>query len=126
MFDAGDRILVRAIAQPGVSSVNLYLPGGPTEVWYDIETPLLYYGVGNISVAVTLDSVSQIHCLSSAVSNHSRFIRFQFSIGVVPSSLEKIRRVETQRNKETILTPFTFLQIRFVSLLLLRNRSLSP
>lgn len=49
---------MRAVTQPGVSSVNVYLPGGPDEVWYDIDSLLLYYGVGNISVDVTLDRVS--------------------------------------------------------------------
>lgn len=52
--------MVRAITQPGVSSVNLYLPGGPDELWYDIDTPLLYYGVGNISVDVSPDRVRDI------------------------------------------------------------------
>lgn len=110
----GDRILVRNIAQPGVSSVNLYLPGGPSEIWYDIETPRLFYGVGNISLDVTLDSVSQY--IFDFSCTHIVLNRFQFSIEAVALLPEKIHHAETQQNNAMTLTPFTFLQIRFVLL----------
>lgn len=54
----GQNILVRAVTEPGVSSVDVYLPGGSTSFWYDIDTPLMYTGSGWTNVAVTLDRVS--------------------------------------------------------------------
>lgn len=53
----GDRILARPVTESGVSSVNIYLPGGAEQFWYDIEDFKQYQGTGVINVPVTLDKV---------------------------------------------------------------------
>lgn len=40
----GDSVLARVVAEPGVSTVGVYLPGGDSEYWYDIEDFKLYKG----------------------------------------------------------------------------------
>uniref|UniRef100_A0A6P7G3N1 Glucosidase II subunit alpha n=1 Tax=Diabrotica virgifera virgifera TaxID=50390 RepID=A0A6P7G3N1_DIAVI len=51
----GDSVLAVMIAEPGASSVSVYLPGGANEYWYDIEDFNLYQGTGNYNIPVTLD-----------------------------------------------------------------------
>lgn len=50
--------MARPVTEAGVSSVNVYLPGGPNELWYDIEDYKQYQGTGVISIPVTLDKVN--------------------------------------------------------------------
>ncbi|RZB84916.1 neutral alpha-glucosidase AB, partial [Asbolus verrucosus] len=51
----GSSILARPVTEAGVSSVNIYLPGGASELWYDIEDFKQYQGSGVINLPVTLD-----------------------------------------------------------------------
>ncbi|XP_056632881.1 neutral alpha-glucosidase AB [Diorhabda sublineata] len=51
----GDSVLAKAITEAGVSNVNVYLPGGDSELWYDIEDYKLYRGTGNHNIPVSLD-----------------------------------------------------------------------
>jgi alpha 1,3-glucosidase len=51
----GSSILARPVTESGVSSVNVYLPGGPDEFWYDIEDFKQYQGTGVTNIPVTLD-----------------------------------------------------------------------
>ncbi|XP_072378517.1 neutral alpha-glucosidase AB-like [Diabrotica undecimpunctata] len=51
----GDSVLAAMIAEPGASSVSVYLPGGANEYWYDIEDFRLYQGTGNYNIPVSLD-----------------------------------------------------------------------
>lgn len=51
----GNSVLARVISDPGVSSINVYLPGGANEYWYDIEDFRLYHGTGNYNIPVSLD-----------------------------------------------------------------------
>lgn len=53
----GSSILARPVTESGVSSVNVYLPGGPDEFWYDIEDFKQYQGTGVTNIPVTLDKV---------------------------------------------------------------------
>lgn len=54
---SGSNILARAITEPDVTAVNVYFPGGASELWYDVERTLLYTGNGYATVSVTLDGV---------------------------------------------------------------------
>lgn len=56
-FLTGSGILARAVAEPGVTNVNVYLPGGADELWYDINDYKAYSGNGNLNVPITLDTV---------------------------------------------------------------------
>lgn len=55
---AGNSILARPVTEAGASTVDVYLPGGSSEYWYDIEDFRLYQGTGNVNLPVTLDKVS--------------------------------------------------------------------
>ncbi|CAH1961001.1 unnamed protein product [Acanthoscelides obtectus] len=52
----GNAVLARMIAEPGVSTISVYLPGGPTEQWYDIEDFKMYQG-GTHNIPVSLDKI---------------------------------------------------------------------
>lgn len=54
----GNAILARPVAEAGVSTVEIYFPGGSSEYWYDIDDFRLYPGTGNFNFPVTLDKVS--------------------------------------------------------------------
>lgn len=60
--------MVRYVAESGVTNVNVYLPGGSNELWYDINDYKVYTGNGNLNVPVTLDMVIFI-----PLSKHSLF-----------------------------------------------------
>lgn len=53
----GNSILARPVTEAGVSTVNVYFPGGASEYWYDIEDYRLYTGTGSVNIPVTLDKV---------------------------------------------------------------------
>lgn len=78
MFDSllGNGILARLVAEPGVTNVNVYLPGGADELWYDIYDYKVYQGKGNLNVPVTMDRVS-LHKLHNIIEqNFISFCRF--------------------------------------------------
>lgn len=52
----GDNILARPVAEDNVGSVEIYFPGGSSELWYDVENTLLYTGSGSFTKEVSLDS----------------------------------------------------------------------
>lgn len=50
--------MIRVVAEPNATSVNIYFPGGATERWYDINSNYsIERGIGYKSVNVTLDAV---------------------------------------------------------------------
>lgn len=51
-------VLARPIAESGVTTVNVYFPGGSDELWYDIEDFRQFKGDGEVNIPVTLDKVS--------------------------------------------------------------------
>lgn len=51
----GNSVLARLIAEPGATTVNVYLPGGNTQYWYDIEDFKKYTGTGSHNIPVSLD-----------------------------------------------------------------------
>lgn len=53
----GNAILAHPVVTSGATSVNVYLPGGPTQFWYDIEDFKQYQGIGGVNIPVTLDKV---------------------------------------------------------------------
>lgn len=54
----GSSILVRPVTEPGVSSINVYFPGGVETTWYDIDDYKPYPGAGSVSIPVNLDKVN--------------------------------------------------------------------
>lgn len=57
----GRNILVHPVAEEGAAIVSVYMPGGASELWFDIANNLMYYGVGYTPVLVTMDSVPVYH-----------------------------------------------------------------
>lgn len=55
---AGSSVLVRPITESRASTVSVYLPGGSSEIWYDIDNYRGYAGNGYINLHVSLDKVS--------------------------------------------------------------------
>ncbi|GJQ88220.1 hypothetical protein Trydic_g13212 [Trypoxylus dichotomus] len=53
----GRDVLVHPVAEEGATEVQVYMPGGSTELWYDIENSRLYLGHGFFKVSVTMDSI---------------------------------------------------------------------
>lgn len=51
----GDNILVRPVTSE-TDNVDVYLPGGYLELWYDIENTLLYRGLGTYTINVDMGS----------------------------------------------------------------------
>lgn len=51
----GDNILVRPVTSE-TNNVEVYLPGGYLELWYDIENTLLYRGLGKYTINVEMNS----------------------------------------------------------------------
>lgn len=51
----GDNILVRPVMSE-TDNVDVYLPGGYLELWYDIENTLLYRGLGTYTINVETGS----------------------------------------------------------------------
>lgn len=51
----GSSILALVISEPGISTTNVYLPGGSSEYWYDIEDFKLYQGTGIYNLPASLD-----------------------------------------------------------------------
>lgn len=47
----GDNILVSPVVEEDATNRLVYLPGGPSELWYNTEFSLLYYG-GNYTIDV--------------------------------------------------------------------------
>lgn len=56
----GKSVLARPVSEAGVSTANVYFPGGSNEVWYDIEDFRPYQGKGEVNIPVTLDKVGGI------------------------------------------------------------------
>ncbi|KAJ3617110.1 hypothetical protein MTP99_009106 [Tenebrio molitor] len=53
----GRDILVRAVAEPGVESVQVYFPGGTEEHWISIDNAEVYDGNGFVNISVTIDAI---------------------------------------------------------------------
>jgi alpha 1,3-glucosidase len=53
----GRDILVRAVAEAGVESVQVYFPGGAEEHWISIDNAEVYDGNGFVNISVTIDAV---------------------------------------------------------------------
>lgn len=52
----GDNILARPVTEDNVGSVDVYFPGGNSELWYDVENTLMYRGNGFQSISVDISS----------------------------------------------------------------------
>lgn len=57
----GRDILVHPVAEESAEEVEVYLPGGSNEIWFDITNNLAYQGYGYYKIAVTMDSVPVYH-----------------------------------------------------------------
>ncbi|KAJ3617106.1 hypothetical protein MTP99_009103 [Tenebrio molitor] len=53
----GRDILVRAVAEPGVESVQVYFPGGADEHWISVDNAEVYDGNGFVDISVTIDAI---------------------------------------------------------------------
>jgi alpha 1,3-glucosidase len=53
----GRDILVRAVAEPGVESVQVYFPGGADEHWISVDNAEVYDGNGFVNISVTIDGI---------------------------------------------------------------------
>lgn len=49
--------MVRPVTHQGASSESVYFPGGPQEIWYDIDDFKAYPGTGYYNIPVTMDKV---------------------------------------------------------------------
>lgn len=56
-FFTGNSILARPVTEAGVSTVSVYLPGGSSVRWYDIQDHRLYFGGGFVNIPVSMDKV---------------------------------------------------------------------
>lgn len=52
----GDNILARPVTEDNVGSVDVYFPGGNSELWYDVENTLMYRGNGLQNINVEMSS----------------------------------------------------------------------
>ncbi|KAI4458322.1 alpha-glucosidase [Holotrichia oblita] len=54
----GSNIMAAPVLNEDVNGITTYFPGGANEYWYNIEgsTPLVYNGIGNFYIPVTMDS----------------------------------------------------------------------
>ena len=50
-FIAGTDILVKPVTQAGASSLQVYLPGGAGQIWYDVMTAAAIPGGGHVTVS---------------------------------------------------------------------------
>ncbi|KAI4469771.1 alpha-glucosidase [Holotrichia oblita] len=53
----GSSILVRPVVESRASTVNVYFPGGASQIWYDSEDWREYPGNGVVNIPVTMDKV---------------------------------------------------------------------
>lgn len=49
--------MARPVSESKATSVNVYFPGGNSEVWYDIDDFKSFPGTGTVTVPVSLDKV---------------------------------------------------------------------
>ncbi|KAK4873414.1 hypothetical protein RN001_015443 [Aquatica leii] len=49
--------MVRPVTESRASSVSVYFPGGPNEIWYDVEDFKPFRGTGSINIPVSMDKV---------------------------------------------------------------------
>lgn len=59
----GNSVLAKPISEAGITTVNVYFPGGSDELWYDIEDFKQFKGNGEVSFPVTLDKVNYLEPL---------------------------------------------------------------
>lgn len=54
----GSNIMAAPVLHEGVNGITTYFPGGSNEYWYNVEssTPVVYNGIGNFYIPVTMDS----------------------------------------------------------------------
>ncbi|XP_043482862.1 neutral alpha-glucosidase AB [Leptopilina heterotoma] len=70
----GDSILVRPVSEPGVTDVNVYLPGEGKVSWYDIDT-MQQHRQSTITVPVTLHKIPVYQKSGSIVPRKMRIRR---------------------------------------------------
>ncbi|KAG5872523.1 hypothetical protein JTB14_004397 [Gonioctena quinquepunctata] len=68
----GTSVLARAISEPGVSTVDVHLPGGSDEYWYDMEDFKMYRGTGNYNIPVSLDKMVAFYRGGSVIPRKDR------------------------------------------------------
>ena len=56
-FIAGTDLLVKPVTAPGTTSLSVYLPGGPAQLWYDVLTAQPTKGGGNVVVETPLHRI---------------------------------------------------------------------
>lgn len=59
--------MAHPVVEAGATSVSIYLPGGTSEYWYDVETYKMYAGAGNVHFSVNMDKVC---CYASRMRNY--------------------------------------------------------
>lgn len=68
----GNSVLAKVISDPAASAVNVYLPGGAKQYWYDIEDFKKYQGTGNYNIPVSLDKSIAFYRGGSIVTRKDR------------------------------------------------------
>ncbi|RZC27677.1 Glyco hydro 31 domain containing protein, partial [Asbolus verrucosus] len=63
----GSDILVRAVTEPGVSSVQVYFPGGASEFWVSAEGSEVFAGNGFAEVPVDIQSIPVFYRRQSVI-----------------------------------------------------------
>ena len=71
----GDSILVRPVFEPGVTDVNVYLPGEGKVSWYDIDTMQQHGQQSTLTVPVTLHKIPVYQRSGSIVPRKMRIRR---------------------------------------------------
>ncbi|GJQ88216.1 hypothetical protein Trydic_g13208 [Trypoxylus dichotomus] len=52
----GTDIMAAPVIYEGVKGITTYFPGGPNEYWYNLVDMLVYNGIGNFPISVTMDT----------------------------------------------------------------------
>lgn len=52
----GDDIIVSPVLNENAGGITFYLPGGQSQIWYDVENTLLYRGIGYFTREVDISS----------------------------------------------------------------------
>ncbi|XP_022900640.2 neutral alpha-glucosidase AB [Onthophagus taurus] len=68
----GNSVMARPVTESQATNVNIYFPGGPTEIWYDIEDYRAFTGQGNVNLPVSLDKVPVFYKGGSIIPRKDR------------------------------------------------------
>lgn len=68
----GNSILVIPVTQKRTATISAYLPGGASEVWYDVNRHIIYQGIGLMPMAVNLDLIPVLYRGGSIVTRKDK------------------------------------------------------